>query len=284
MVCKTCGLGVPESARNCPSCQADVGFPNVRAAEIATEQTALEERVRQASIDAATRNALPVLEDFGRATLTSKCVLCRSLNIIHRLVSSDLILYITFHQEVESGARYPEDNEWDRARPAVDATLFPYYHDKIGFGSLSLTKHGLGGAYGAYTIILKDVMIRHRSTVFEDNSVTFFRRMNHIVKVGEAVPPGFRAVWAQRDKLSMAKLHGRIDESTRPTQYPGILMKAGVTSAEDDFIEVHVFGPIHRTAIDRVVGPKPNRRDPEWAIWTEVERKLREIGAVLEIS
>jgi hypothetical protein len=57
-----------------------------------------------------------VLEHFGRAVLSSKAVICRSLSIVQYLVSSDSALYNTFHQQVDAEARIPEDNRWDRAR------------------------------------------------------------------------------------------------------------------------------------------------------------------------
>jgi len=50
---------------------------------------------------------------------------------------------------------------------------------------------------------------------------------------------------------------------------------------DDDFIEVHIWGPIHRTAIERVVGPKAKSREDR-VLWNSLETKLSEVGAVLE--
>ena len=104
-----------------------------------------------------------VLEDFGRAVLGSKAVICRSLGIVQYRVSSDSGLYNTLHQQVDARARIPEDNRWDRARGSVNATLFPNHHNKIGFAMSSLNDRGLT-TYGPYEIVLKEppIMCQHR--------------------------------------------------------------------------------------------------------------------------
>ena len=45
-----------------------------------------------------------------------------------------------------------------------------------------------------------------------------------------------------------------------------------------DFIEVHIFGPIHHAAIEHVSGPEPKARSDK-AIWNQVKRKLKALGA-----
>jgi hypothetical protein len=221
---------------------------------------------------------LAKLEDFGRAVLGSKVAICRTLSTLQYLVSSDSALYNTFHQQVAAEARIPEENFWDRARAAVNATLFPHYQDEIGFGMLSLNDHGLT-TFGPYVILLREALIASRSTVFERNSVVFFQEMKD-TKVGDAVPPGYRAIWMRRDKLAMAKHYGGIGPATAPGEYPSILMKPGPTPQHDDFIEVHIYGPIHRRAIEKVVGPPPRRG--QGAIYRDLKRKLQECGASLE--
>jgi hypothetical protein len=278
MQCPKCGLRVPPHARFCPVDQTDVGFPNVRAAETPEEVNALDTRCGAAAQDAQSRSCLPVLEDFRRAVLSSKAVICRSLNALQALVSGDSALYSTFYQQVRSEARIPEDNLWDKARGAVDATLFPNYEENIRFGMLSLNDHGLT-TYGAYVIVLREALIASRSTVFECNSVVFFQKMDD-TKVGDAAPLGYRAVWARRDRLAMAKHYGQIGPATAASDYSSILVKPGPTPQDEEFIEVHIYGPIHRRAIEKVVGPPP--RWDQYPIYKDLETKLRECGASLE--
>src|ERR1035441_2882664 len=158
MLCPKCAFLVPPNARYCPVDQTDVGFPSVRAAESAEEVQALDNRWAVATDDAQTRTCLPILEDFGRAGLHSKALICRDLKMVQLLVSGDSALYNTFRQQVGAEARIPEDNSWDSVRGAVGATLFPNYDEKIGFAMLSLNERGLT-TYGPYFIILKEAPI-----------------------------------------------------------------------------------------------------------------------------
>src|SRR5947209_801748 len=105
MTCPECKTPVPDSERSCPACQKDIGFPNVRAALRPEEKLALAQRVHDAEVSAKARNCSAVLEDFGRAVLTSKAVLCRSLSILQSLISSENTLYVSFYRNMESGSR-----------------------------------------------------------------------------------------------------------------------------------------------------------------------------------
>lgn len=279
MDCQTCGERVPDSIRNCPSCQADAGFPNVRAAEVDRETAALRQRLIDAETSTRARGCEPVLKDFGKAVLQSRAVLCRNLGVVSSLVSNDNILYTNYYQQIEGEVRLPQDSRFDRGRSAVDGTLFPNYHTHICFAALSLDNIG-PTRYGAYTIVLKEKMILQRASVFEENSFSFCQIKHHII-VGDSVPPGYRAVWTERDRLAMAKLHSKIEPATRPEKYPAILLHRDTNPMDDDFIEVHIWGPIHRTAIERVVGPKAKSREDR-VLWNSLETKLSEVGAVLE--
>jgi hypothetical protein len=277
--CPACGERVPDSARNCPGCQLDSGFPNVRAADLPEEGLALQQRLTDAEISAKARGCDGILRDFGKAVLRSKAVLCRSLGAVSSLVSNDNALYTNFYKQVIGEVRLPEDNRFDRGRSAVDGTLFPNYSTEICFAALSLNNIGPTD-YGPYTIVLKENRISQRATVFEENAFTFCQIKHHIV-VGDPIPPGYRAVWVQRDRLAMAKLHSNIELTTRPADYPSIISHRGSKPAEDDFIEVHIWGPIHRSAIELVVGPKPKSREDR-VLCMSLERKLKDVGAALE--
>ena len=160
----------------------------------------------------------------------------------------------------------------------MKGTLFPYYQDNIRFAMLSLNDGGLT-TFGSYVIVLKEAPIASRSSVFERNSVVFFQKRDD-TKVGGATPPGYRAVWARRGRLATAKHYGQIGPATAVGEYSSILVKPGPTPQDDEFIEVHIYGPIHRRAIEKVVGPPP--RKSQRPIYKDLERKLRECGASLE--
>ena len=135
-------------------------------------------------------------------------------------------------------------------------------------------------SFGPYSVVLKEAMIQRRTSVFEENPFVFCKR--HRISAGQVVPMGFRAVWPERQLLAMAKLHNELTNATLPAEYPRILLKS-LPSGGDDFIEVHIYGSIHRTAIAKVIGPKPSDSG-QLIIWRSVERKLKAIGATMEIG
>jgi len=114
MNCHLCNTIVPSFARNCPVCQADVGFPNVRAAQAIEEQKAIDERLADAEVSARSRVIESELNNFGIAVLKSKAVIARNIGIVAKLVSSDTELYASFYQQVGAEVRLPEENPWDR--------------------------------------------------------------------------------------------------------------------------------------------------------------------------
>ena len=53
-------------------------------------------------------------------------------------------------------------------------------------------------------------------------------------------------------------------------------MKQGKTSADDDFIELHIFGPMTVRTIERVVIERNKRRQPKKAIIQALRHKLNQ--------
>jgi hypothetical protein len=211
MICRHCNYDNPDYVDRCQACYRDLGFPNVRAARRAEESAALDARWAHAYHEAARQGTEHVLRSFEEAVRQSKAVLCRQLGVANWLISNDNVLFGTFWLEIEAGMRSPEQNAFDQARGAVDATFFPYYHREIRFAALSIDEQG-PLAYGACSIVLKDSKVAHRSTVFEENTLVFARRFGIIV--GSAPPLGYSAVWDDRQRLAVAKLHERINGVT----------------------------------------------------------------------
>jgi hypothetical protein len=113
--------------------------------------------------------------------------------------------------------------------------------------------------------------------VFEENTIVFIKR--HRIVIGDPIPLGYRATWENRDSLVVAKLGGKLTPKTTTADFQSILISS--TSTDADIIEVHIFGPIHRKAVERLSGPQP-RKNADKAILASVKRKLKEIGATWE--
>lgn len=268
-----CSAEVPAHERNCVVCGTDAGCPNVRAALEVIEVKSLTVRVEEAQKYAKSVGAERVLSEFCDAVRSAKAVVSLPVSRVNELVSSDNALYGTFYQCVDADSRLPESNEWDSLRQSVDALVFPYYFKEIRFGALTLDGRGVA-KYGGLSMLLRDAAIRNRATVFEENTVTF---VNKRVHRGDAIPTGYRAVWDSRDRLAAAKIGPKIVSSTTKEEFPALLLDG------DDFIEVHIFGPIHRKAIEKLTGKRPRQRTDR-VLLKSIERKVKELGAEFEVE
>lgn len=183
---------------------------------------------------------------------SSTAVISRWLSDVDRLISSEHNLLWTYHKQVQARVRVPNDPRWDGPRRLAEAVIFPGYKEEIHFAALSLDGRGLPG-YGEIVLVLRSSMIAHRATVFEANNVLFMERRDPRFSQMSTLEPGYRAPWADRAKLCIVKLGARLRPSTSSTEFPSLLMRAGATTAEDDFVEVHVFGPISILTVEKVV-------------------------------
>jgi hypothetical protein len=276
--CRKCGNSVPSEKRECQACGEDNGYPNVRIAELPEETAALARRVHDAEISSAARHCKDVLDRFGTAIFGTKAVVARSLAIVQDLVQSDRRNYTSFQKQLASGARSAEDNQFDKVRTQLEAALFPNFHPEILFGFLSFEDAALTG-YGAYAMVLKTDLIAHRATVFEENLLTFSRKMR--LMLHEPVPPGYRAVWNERSALAKSKLHSELTSATADAEFPAILLKDKGGTADSDFIEVHIFGPLNRHTLERIIGPEPKTREDR-LIWKKLQRQLAAEGVSVE--
>ena len=209
--CKRCGNPVPAEKRECQACGEDNGFPNVRLAQEPAEVAELRNRLHNAEVSTTARHCKQVLDQFGTAVLGSKAVIARSLAVVQDLLENDRRTYTNYQRQLSSGARTAEDNDIDRVRTQFESALFPNFHEDILFACLSLNNRGVA-AYGPYTMVLRENLIAHRTSVFQENLLTLSRRLGLLLH--EPVPPGYRAEWAHRHTLAKAKLHSDIDANT----------------------------------------------------------------------
>ncbi len=278
MQCPECDTEVREFEWHCTACNHDCGYPNVRAAQKPEEQAELARRVQVAEAEVSVKGTTNVLNQFRQAMHDSKAVLCRSLSKTQELVSSDNEIYSTFYQLVGAGNRRPEETQIERDRLLADDLLFPHYRQHIRFAALSLDCQGVGH-YGGCSIVFKETAIRKRATVFEENSLSFCAKRK--LGVGRPVPPGYRALWEERDRLAIAKLGTSLELGSNSDDFPKVLQKKSEKPEQQNFIEVHIYGPLHRRSIERVVTQKPTPR-ADRIILRNLKRVLSDIGATLE--
>lgn len=276
MNCPQCHLYVHDSQTTCPSCQSHLGFPNVRSANDANEVRELEKRYLDATKSAKTAGTSNELQAFEAAVSDSHVVIAKWWGVVCQVVESNRQLFKTFYRQVQEDGRQPEDNEFDRRRPAVDETFFTYYKDKIVFAALSLDGKGDSG-YGDCHFQLKDNSISHRTSLFHSNTLVFFVSLKG--QTDGKIPPGFRSTWDRRGQLAAAKYHAQLKPGMPTADFAGVLLNtaAGKGTADADFVEAHIYGEVHLSNVDAFWGVRPKSR-PDRIIADRLKRLLTEKG------
>ena len=238
------------------------------------ERAALEARYQASLKDAESRGARKVLDDFEAAARGSKAVITLPFRELERLSSSDKEIFSTFYQLIRGEVVPPHGNKWASLRRLADEALFPGTRESIRFAVLSLDGAGLPH-YGDCSFVLRESMIAHRASVYEENSAVLMKKHAYMP------PPGHRATWGERSKLCAAKLGKEVESSTMPAEFPGLLLRPGATSEEDRFVEVHIWGPITIHTIERVVVVAP--RKGQRSAYNAFRDRLRAVGVTWEV-
>ena len=242
--CQDCGYPVPLDWERCPHCARPGLFSNVRMAELPEEVAALGTRYQAAVEAAEARGCAGQVHHFEELAADSRAVINRSALEACRLASSDRELQSTFYNLLEAEVRLPAGDKWDRLRRIADEALFGRLKNRIRFAALTLDGVGLLH-YGDCSLVLREDMIAHRASVFEDNSALFLSRHKY------ETPPGSRSVWRDRAKLCIAKLADSLTPSTLENELPRLLLSDGATSGEDSFVEVHIWGSLSIYSLER---------------------------------
>jgi hypothetical protein len=245
----------------------------VRAAQADSERQALDRRFGAALTEAAARGAEEVVRSFEAAARGSKAVIARPLRDVDRIVSSDRELFATFYGLTEGGVRLPFGDKWDHLRQKADATLFPGYQKQIRFAALSLDGVGLA-EFGDCSLVLREDMIAHRATVFEENSASFLERN------GYHPPEGCRATWTERSKLCTSKNAGDLRPGMPDSSFPAVVLRQKKGTEESRFVEVHIFESMSIHAVEKAV--LTGRRSPGKRFVRSLRDRLAKFGADLE--
>ena len=268
------------SAGRCPHC-GHAYFPNVKAAKQEGETLSLNQRHQAAINDIKSPGMLTKVSTFESRCKKTLAVIARPMPLTLDLAWADTHMYSTFYQNVEAERQMPQGSKWDVLRRLADGAMFTYYEKYIRFAALSLDGMGLHN-YGECSIILKEEFTEERTSVFEENTVMFMK--HHDIKIWDApdLPPGYRAPWEQRHILCTAKLACRINEKTQESHFPQLLLSPGETTETDEFVEVHIFGPITIRAVAKVIVKRYKRR-PLKRDLKILEDKLKAYNIPLEV-
>lgn len=247
--CDKCNCDFPYSLERCPHCAHPGNYSNVVITSGTDERNAVDTRYQEAASGAERRRCRPRFDEFTKWLEGTRAVVARSYADIERLAASDKSVQATYYDLIDSGLTLPDGSLWEELRRPADEVLFPNYREKIRFGALSGDGIGIVN-YGHFWMTLRTGFVEHRTSVFDQNSVVYVSERRLRDAAGELL--GHRANWKDRAKLAAAQLADQIRRSTRPDDFPTILMKQGLTTASDRFIEVHVWGPITVRTVESV--------------------------------
>ena len=251
MKCPLCSEEVRPYERHCAACRTDCGFPNVRAAEQDDEKQALADRVADAERQADKNGSAPMLAKLRVAANRSRAVRVRSVDEVYALVKSDNELMGSFYDLKGAGLLRPSATKMEASRQSAEPLVFPGYFEKIQFAALTLDDKALF-SYGNCAMIFQEAKIANRATVFEENCVFFCQRRD-IGPARPTIPTGYRATWDRREDLVVAKIGPRVGPGTVESDLPSILLSSGSDPSRDEFVEVHIYDRLHRSAVDYVV-------------------------------
>jgi len=181
-----------------------------------------------------------VLQKFKTACEHSVAVINFQLLRLHREIASETEVFETFYDLDKlrlrefSSVKY----NWNKLRTQAEIELLgTHIHlDKLHYACLSIGGASLSN-YGDCMIELAEPMIAHRASCFEGNSALVYAIMHSFADV-------LKSEWTDRAKLCEAVCGDRLGQSTKESEFPGILVFNGNTSEDDRFIEVHIFGPM----------------------------------------
>lgn len=248
--CDKCGNEYYYTLERCPHCAHPGNYSNVLIASDAVERNTVAKRYETAVRDTERRGCRSEFEEFTNWLCDSRAVVARSYADIDRLAASDSSVQATYYDLIDAGLILPDGSLWERLRKPADEVLFPNYREKIRFGALS--GDGIGVInYGHFWMTMRNSFIEHRASLYDQNSVTLVTKNNRIELAPESLR-GHRAIWADRSNLAAAELSNMIMPSTRPNEFPAILLKQGATTAEDRFVEVNIWGSITVRTIESI--------------------------------
>jgi hypothetical protein len=163
----------------------------------------------------------------------------------------------------------------DRERHGVAGTLFGSYANQITYAALSLNNTG-PSSYGPCSLKLRELAIRDRATILQENSYRFRKRFN--IQPGDRAPLGYTSTWNNRNKIAVAKAADYFTTTAPPTDFPLILLTDTGNRATDDFLEVQIYGTFDFNAIESIRGNSRIVSEEDRDLLQIVKAHLRNLG------
>ena len=237
-----CAAVFDMAEEECPVCGRYQGKINVRHA--GDQRVALKRRYDQAVQGAQTRGVSDKIALLEQGAMRAEIVCTVGITAAGNIFRNKKYLNY-YHRDFQGVApSQPQDRS---RRHMVDARLFTADRPE-GYGQFlhcfaltidgeALTTYGGGGV----AIYMADSSyLRRNASLLEMNSFHFFRTFG-LGNLTADEPEGYRARWADRAWIAVAKLGPALRANTTATDIGRLLLKTGATRDQDEFIEVHVY-------------------------------------------
>lgn len=247
-LCEHCTFEIPFDWRHCPHCCHGLLCPNVRKAKDQAEKDALDQRYQAAIVDANSRGAGTVVQEFEAHVLAANAVMGVTIRKLLPIAKGSQDLFATYYDlmDLKFLAECSGPVDWHTRRPQAEIELMgtEKHKNELYYACLSIDGTSLPH-YGECTVWLAERMIGHRASLLSENSAVAYHRDHKFA-------PGHRAIWADRAKLCIAKLASALSSTVQSYQFARLLMKAGATSIEDEFVEIQILGDMTIKTAERV--------------------------------
>lgn len=239
-ICPECTFEMAISRLLCPHCGRPGFAPNVDLANDLDERRKLSERYTATLAECDQKGTRAIANDFDAACRNSRAVIALNVQKLYRAVSTGTDLFETYY-DLERLKNRTEDGtglDWARLRPQAEIELLGSHLniDHIHYACLSLEGHYLEH-YGDCVVTLSETMTAHRISCFEGNTAVQYHLKRDFTGL-------VRSDWCNRHEICTAMFAGRLELGSTPADFPAILVQPGKTSVEDNFVEVHLFGPM----------------------------------------
>ncbi len=249
--CPSCKSQTSQCMRYCPTCGADMGCPNVRAATSNGEASALSSRYEAAQKHAQSRDVEKEFSSLTDTIATASHVVVAMPPFVARMLLLDpRRLYAGYEALVDSHTRAPAPFQFDSERRSVSGKLFGSYANDINYGLLSLDGRGLSN-YGSVFACLHDFAVKDRVSFLHENSYHFLQK--YASSPQATIPLGFRSDWTHKSLLAAAKIEANLAKGSTPMEWADQLVASGKDRASDEFIEAHIYGPFNALSISTVL-------------------------------
>lgn len=275
--CKVCGAEVFDYENRCVRCTWPQGFPNVRIADSRDERKALDARARRARRHAVKSGAGSELDRLIAMAEAAPIAFNRKLIQLFQWCQEPDQCFRPWLWKVAQGQRVIPD-KFNIGRMAFEHNVNPGFSDNINFGYLDVGDQN-GPSYGPYKVRFHTAAVSRRTTFLETNAYYFCHE--HGVVDPSLVPPGYRASWKRSGKLAEAKLGGKVRSGMSDSDLQKLLVRPEGDGVTEDFLEAHIYNPLHISAIESVRGPEPSPE--ETRMWEYVTSTLTGVGVTVKV-